>query len=361
MNGLHIRASLHRPAFHLDVDLSLPGHGFTTLLGPSGSGKTTLLRILAGLEPQARGRVEVQGQVWQDDSAGTFVPTHRRALGFVFQEASLFEHLSVDGNLHFGFDRTPPAERHTTWPQVLELLDLLGIAALRQRSVHQLSGGERQRVAIARALAASPRLLLMDEPLAALDSARKLELMHYLEGLQSHLQIPVVMVTHALDEAARLSNHLVLLEQGQLLGHDTAERMLTRLDLPLAHHDMAGAVVRCSVHAHLDADHLSRITFAGGTLWVTRQNRRLGDTLRVRIGARDVSLTLQQQTETSILNILPATVTAIQTSSPGQMVVVLDVGGSQILARVTARSASALGLQPGRAVYAQIKGVAVLG
>ncbi len=356
--GLQLRALVARPDFTLDIDLDLPGRGITALFGASGSGKTTCLRVLAGLEPTTLGRVCLEGEVWQDSALGVFCPVHRRALGYVFQEASLFEHLRVEDNVKFGFRRTPAPQRQHSWDQALALL---GIAHLLQRWPHELSGGERQRVAIARALATSPRILLMDEPLAALDARRKAEVLPYLEKLHSELDIPVLYVSHALDEVARLADHLVLLEAGRVTASGPASALLTRLDLPLAHGDSAGAVLTATVLSHDPDDHLTTARFCGGTLSVPMQTAGIGQLLRIRVQARDVSLTLQRQTGTSILNILSATVTALSPDSPGQVMVALDAAGCPLLARVTSRSAHALGLAPGLALYAQIKGVAILG
>ena len=356
--ALELQATLSRASFTLDVALQLPGRGISALFGVSGSGKTTCLRILAGLEPQARGRVTVGGEVWQDSARGIFRPVHQRALGYVFQEASLFEHLNVRDNLQYGYQRTPQALRHHHWDHAVALL---GIGPLLARWPHELSGGERQRVAIGRALATSPRVLLMDEPLAALDAARKAEILPYLERLQTELAIPVLYVSHALEEVARLADHLVLLEEGRVRASGATDALLTRLDLPLAHGDSAGAVLHCTVASHDDADHITRTEFAGGTLLISRQPAAVGQRLRVRIQARDVSLTLSHQTDTSILNILDATVIQLSPESPGQLMVSLNVGGCTLLARVTQRSARTLGLCTGKAVHAQIKGVAILG
>ena len=355
---IEFKAALQRKDFRLDIRLSLPGHGITALFGPSGSGKTTVLRIVAGLEPLALGRVCVQGEVWQDTAIGVLRPVHQRALGYVFQEASLFDHLDVQGNLQFGLHRTPARERRLDWDRTLEML---GIGHLLQHWPHQLSGGERQRVAIARALASSPRILLLDEPLAALDATRKAEVLPYLEKLHSELDIPVLYVSHAIDEVARLADHLVLLDSGKVTASGRAEDLLTRLDLSLAHGDTAGAVLTLTVSKHDEIDHLSTAIFSGGLLNLPIQNKDIGQRLRIRVQARDVSLTLQKQSGTSILNILSATVRAIAPDSPGQVMVSLDVGGSALLARVTERSARTLALAPGQALYAQIKGVAILG
>ena len=261
--GLEVRAMLARQDFSLDLDLALPGSGITALFGPSGSGKTTVLRVLAGLEPSARGRVCVQGEVWQDSARSLFQPVHRRAVGVVFQEASLFGHLSVQDNLKFGFRRTPRAQRRHGWDHGLALL---GIGHLLQRWPHELSGGERQRVAIARALATSPRLLLMDEPLAALDAARKAEILPWLEGLQRELDIPVIYVSHAIDEVARLADHLVLLDAGRVTASGPTPELLTRLNLPLAQGDSAAAVISGQVQGHEPGFHLTHVDFAGGSL-----------------------------------------------------------------------------------------------
>lgn len=356
--ALTLQVSLARQGFTLEVALQLPSSGITALFGASGSGKTTCLRILAGLEPQARGRVCVAGEIWQDSAQGIFRPVHQRALGYVFQEASLFDHLSVQDNLKYGFKRTPPAQRQHGWDHAVALL---GIVHLLSRWPHELSGGERQRVAIGRALASSPNLLLMDEPLAALDATRKAEILPYLERLQVELSIPIIYVSHALDEVARLADHLVLLDAGRALATGPTEALLTRLDLPLAHGDTASAVIQARIIGHETAYHLTLAEFAGGCLRVPQQALQPGQTLRIRVQARDVSLTLSPQTGTSILNILPARVTGLSADGPGQVIVGLDAGGTPLLARVTRKSLDALGLAEGLQVYAQIKGVAILG
>ena len=355
---LVLQVVLARREFTLDVALQLPSRGITALFGASGSGKTTCLRILAGLEQQAKGRVSVAGELWQDSAQGVFRPVHQRALGYVFQEASLFDHLNVQDNLTYGFKRTPRHQRRHGWDRAVALL---GIEHLLQRWPHELSGGERQRVAIGRALASSPRLLLMDEPLAALDAPRKAEILPYLERLQSELAIPMVYVSHAIDEVARLADHVVLLEAGRVRASGPTAEMLTRLDLPLAHGDTASAVILARVSGHEPAYHLTLAEFAGGCLRVPQQALQPGQALRIRVQARDVSLTLSPQSHTSILNILPARVTSWSVDGPGQVIVGLDAAGTSLLARVTRKSFDGLGLKEGLQVYAQIKGVAILG
>lgn len=355
--ALTLRASLARPDFSFDINLTIGVRGVTALFGASGSGKTTCLRIVAGLEAKAQGRVALGGVVWQDNQQKVFVPPHKRAVGYVFQEASLFEHLDVQGNLKFGFQRTPVQAQTHAWDQALELL---GISHLLSRWPHQLSGGERQRVAIARALATSPQLLLMDEPLAALDVQRKAEVLPYLERLHTELDIPVIYVSHAPDEVARLADHMVLLDAGRVLASGPTRELMTRLDLPLAHGDAAAVMIDAVVSQVEPRYHLSYAKFAGGQISVLNPNLTIGRPVRLRVQARDVSLTLAHQQGTSVLNIFAATVTAISADSPGQVMVALSVGGATLLARITQKSLDALDLQLGSPVFAQVKGVAVL-
>ncbi|MBA3034229.1 MAG: molybdenum ABC transporter ATP-binding protein [Gammaproteobacteria bacterium] len=354
-NALSARFRHRYPAFSLDVDVRLPMRGVTALFGPSGSGKTTLLRLIAGLEKAADGQLTVGDAVWQD--AGTFMPPHERPLGYVFQDARLFPHLDVRRNLEYGLQRIPAAARQVSLDEVVELL---GIGPLMQRKPERLSGGERQRVAIARALAVSPRLLLLDEPLAALDQARKQEVLPYLERLHDSLEIPVLYVSHAIEEVARLADHLLLLEAGQVVAAGAPAELMARVDLPLAQGNEAGALIEATVSGHDEAYQLTEVTFSGGRLSLARQAAAIGQRVRVRVLARDVSLTLAPQTGTSIINILPARVVSIATTSPGQSVIGLDLGGTAVLARVTHKSVAALGLKPGLDVHAQIKGVAIL-
>ena len=255
-------------------------------------------------------------------------------------------------------------QRRTTTAAPLALPDmaeLLGIAHLLERRPQQLSGGERQRVAIARALLTAPKLLLMDEPLAALDVQRKADLLPYLERLHTELDIPVLYVSHAPDEVARLADHLVLLDAGKVLASGPTRELMTRLDLPLAHGDAAAAIIDAVVMRVEPAYHLSHAEFAGGHISLLNPSLQVGQRVRVRIQARDVSLTLTRQQGTSVLNIFAATVSSISADSPGQAMVALDAGGSTLLARITQKSLDALGLQPGSPVFAQVKGVAVLG
>jgi molybdate transport system ATP-binding protein len=367
---IEARLRLARHDFTLDVTLSLPGRGVTALFGPSGCGKTTVLRALAGLE-RACGQVALGDRVWQDDATGAFVPTHRRALGYVIQEAALFPHLDVRRNLDYGVKRIAPSQRRIALDQIVQLL---GIGHLMQRRPDTLSGGERQRVAIARALATSPRLLLMDEPLAALDAKRKDEVLPYLERLHDELAIPIVYVSHAVDEVARLADHLVLMQAGRVLAAGPLAEMLARLDLPVDLGEDAGVVLEGNVGERDLPWQLARIDVNGDArrdpaappdeparIWARDQGLELGRPVRLRVLARDVSLARAAQTGTSIVNQLRGTVEAIaEDRHPALVLVRVRVGGAPLLARLTRRSAHALELAPGLPVWAQVKTVALM-
>ena len=356
MSGIQARFRLDWPGFTLDVDLTLPKRGVTALFGHSGSGKTTLLRCIAGLERAPMGVLTVNGEVWQDDSH--WLPTHKRPLGYVFQEASLFPHLSVLDNLRYGMKRSATAQRVS----LDQAIELLGISSLLERKPDRLSGGERSRVGIARALAVSPRLLLMDEPLAALDLKRKQEILPYLERLHDELDIPVLYVSHAPDEVAHLADHLVVLDGGQCLANGPLVETLARLDLPIRLGEDAGVVIDAVVARRDPQWHLASAAFPGGELWFRDGGHPVGHRARIRILARDVSITHERIDGTSIQNTLPARIVAIADDThPALALVRLDVGGSAVIARLTHRSAAALELKPGMAVWAQIKAVALIG
>ena len=359
-NAIHVRLQLHYPDFSLDVDLDLPGRGVTALYGHSGSGKTTCLRCIAGLERAEQGFVQINDEVWQDSHHKQFVPPHKRALGYVFQEASLFPHLSVLANLEFGWRRIPRSQRRV---DIAHATALLGIGHLLDRHPQHLSGGERQRVGIARALLTSPRLLLMDEPLAALDSQRKSEILPYLERLHDELEIPVLYVSHSQDEVARLADHIVLLSAGKALASGPVGETLARLDLPLALGDDAGVVIDGQVSAYNCDYQLLTLQLPNSQLSVRVAHLplALGKPLRFKVQARDVSLSLHAGEQSSILNRLPVTVVSeIAADNAAHVLVRLDAAGTPLLARITRFSRDQLQLHPGQALWAQIKAVAVL-
>jgi len=359
--GIDLRLSLQRPGFRLDLQAALPGRGITALFGPSGCGKTTVLRALAGLE-RAQGRVVVGGTVWQDDARGLFMPPHQRPIGYVIQEAALFPHMSVQRNLDYGLRRVPAAQRQI---EVAHAVSLLGIGHLLHRAPATLSGGERQRVAIARALLTSPRLLLMDEPLAALDNARKAEILPYLERLHAELAMPIVYVTHAMDEVARLADHLVVMAAGHVQAQGPLHQLLARTDLPLNAADDAGAVLEAVVAEHDAPYHLSRLHLPDGSgLWIGQVPQAVGTAVRVRVLARDVSVVREPPAASSILNVLPVTVQALHHDG-ATTTLWLAIGApaaspTRLLARITRRSSDTLGLQPGDRLVAQIKGAALM-
>ena len=354
--SIDARFRLDRGDFVLDVDLSIPSRGVTALFGHSGSGKTTLLRCIAGLERVPGGRLVVDGEAWQDTTR--FVPTHKRPIGYVFQEASLFPHLNVTDNMRYGWRRTPVAQRRVGWD---EIVSLLGIAQLLDRYPDALSGGERQRVSLARALLTSPRILLMDEPLSALDHARKQEILPYLDRMHDALEIPVLYVSHSPDEVARLADQVVLMESGRVIAAGPLTHTFARLDLPLALSDEAGVIIEAELSEHDDAYHLSRLKFPGGSVLVARRPAALGTRIRFRVQARDVSLALSRAEDTSITNLLPATVVEIAAAdTPAHVLVGLQAQSTPLIARITRRSLALLGLEPGQQVWAQIKTVALL-
>jgi len=353
---LEISARHRFGAFSLDVAFNAQTPGVAALFGASGSGKSTVLSIVAGLlRPQA-GRVVLDGLVLLDTVAGIDVPAERRRCGVVFQDAKLLPHLSVETNLRYGMRRAP---RDVTEPGFAEIVELLGIAPLLRRRPRALSGGERQRVALGRALLSRPRLLLMDEPLAALDGARKAEILPFLERLRDVAGVPVLYVTHALDEVDRLADTLVLMEAGRVLAAGPLEALAARTDLPtLSGRRDAGAVLSCLVEAHDAARGLTRLSFSGGELQVPLRAEPAGTRLRLRLRARDVAVATEPPRGISSHNILPSMIAAIAPAGPHEAFVTLQVGPTAMLARLTRDAVGQLGLAPGMAVFALVKSTA---
>jgi molybdate transport system ATP-binding protein len=352
-----IRFRLPRAAFEVSVDLRLPAAGVTAFYGPSGAGKTSILRCVAGLEQPQDARICVQGQCWQDDAQQVFLPTWRRPIGYVFQEASLFDHLDVRGNLEYGMRRAGVKDSGVLQPVV----ELLGIGELLSRRPDRLSGGERQRVAIARALATRPGLLLLDEPLAALDSSRRQEVLPWLERLRDELRVPMLYVSHSVDEVARLADTLVLLEAGQVRSLGPVADVLVSAPLAAIAGDELGAVLDAVIEERDLRWHQVRARIAGGMLWLADRGLAAGQKVRLRVLARDVSITTEEPRSTSIQNPLAGRIVAIDIDRhPSQVLVQVDCHGSRLVARVSGRSAEALGLVVGRAVWAQVKSAAIV-
>ena len=355
---IEIRLTLPRADFDLQVDLQLPARGITVLFGPSGSGKTSVLRCVAGLERAQSARVVVAGEVWQDDTAQVFLPTHRRALGYVFQEASLFDHLDVRDNLRYGMRRAHAPGAELTLHKAVQLL---GIQDLLKRRTHQLSGGERQRVAIARALATTPKVLLLDEPMAALDQARRQDILPWLERLRDELRIPMLYVTHSADELARLADHLVVMDRGRARATGPVQDVLAAIESPVVVGEDAGVLLQGTVAERDTRWQLVRVAFDGGQLWLRDNGVPLGHAVRLRVLARDVSLTTVEPLQTSIQNHFPCEVESVAPDAhPSQVLVRVRSGASLLLARITRRAYAELGLQPGVRAWVQVKSVAVV-
>ncbi len=357
MTVINARFKLNYDDFSLDVDLTLPSTGVSVLFGHSGSGKTTLLRCIAGLEQAPLGYLEINEHVWQDSKRQIFLPTYKRPLGYVFQEANLFSHLTVLDNLHFGLKRI---KNNLGLIKLNQTIELLGIGHLLARMPNNLSGGERQRIAIARALALNPEILLMDEPLASLDLKRKQEILPYLSRLHQQLDIPVIYVTHSQQEVAQLADTLVILEDGHILAMGPLAETQSRLDLPLAQDREAATVWQVKIIEHESDYHLTRVEFEGGSLSLAAIEAEIGAVLRVQIYARDVSIVLIKPSATSILNVLPAVITELIEGRDSQTVVQLKVGQQLLLAHITRKSLLLLGLKIGMLVFVQIKGTSIL-
>ncbi|WP_114418428.1 molybdenum ABC transporter ATP-binding protein [Marinospirillum perlucidum] len=352
---LDLDFQLQRGEFRLQARLQLPTRGVTALFGRSGSGKTTLLRCLAGLERIEDGYLKFNSQVWQQGRY--FVPLHQRPLGYVFQEASLFPHLSVRKNLLYGYQRTAKSERKLH-PE--EVTRLLGLEALLDHWPAQLSGGQRQRVALGRSLLTSPRLLLMDEPLASLDTTSKAEILPFLERLKEELEIPIIYVSHALEEVTRLADHLVVLDQGRVLAQGPLQELLTHPELPFTQTQEASSVLEAQVREADAGEGMTALEVEGQTLLISRCGLNEGQKTRVRLLARDVVLALKPPEAISLLNCLETRIVDIQSDpNPSQLLVRLQMGQQTLLARVSRRSVQRLPLGPGMKTFALIKGVAV--
>lgn len=351
---LHAVLKLTRGEFNLDAKIDMPLRGITALFGRTGSGKTTVLRVLAGLE-SAAGFLSVGDTIWQGQKK--ILPPHRRGLAYIFQESDLFGHLSVEKNLLYGYRRRPA---HARQFHLAEIVALTGIGSLLKRRVTTLSGGERQLVALARAILSSPSLLLMDEPLASLDQTSKREIYPLLRRIGETMAIPILYVSHSLDEVAYLADQMLLIEAGRITATGATAELLTRLDLPLAHAADAESVLAGRVTRHDEEWQLTHIAVGNFEFRVPRIAAGIGAEVRVRIAASDVSLTAERAAGSSILNIFPVTVAALAAAPPSAVLLRLDLGGLPLLARITRFSQASLGAKTGLPLFAQIKGAAVL-
>lgn len=354
---LEVRLAHRFAGFTLDVSFSGPDHGITALFGPSGCGKSTVVNAIAGLLRGHEGRIALGGTVLFDSAQGINVPLRARRIGYVFQDARLFPHMRVHANLLYGFRRAPKENRRIAVDQVI---DLLGISSLLDRYPAGLSGGERQRVGLGRALLAQPRLLLMDEPLAALDPERKADILPYIERLRDDLGLPVVYVSHAIEEVARLADMLVLMDAGKAVAAGPVVDVMANLDL-FAHVDAfeGGAVLPAQVLGHDETYQLTRLGFAGGELVVPRVDCPVGRSIRARIRARDVMLALSRPEEISALNVLPALISGVRREEGAYAEVQVMMAATPLVVRLTRQSVDRLGLKPGQSVFAIVKSVAI--
>jgi molybdate transport system ATP-binding protein len=353
---VEVDIAVEREAFHLEASFAADAP-IVALFGRSGSGKTTIVNAIAGLARPKRGRIAVGGRVLFDSARGIDLPPEKRRVGYVFQEGLLFPHLSVRANLEYGERLTPPAERFVERSRAI---GLLGLEGLLDRGPNTLSGGEKQRVAIGRALLASPRILLMDEPLASLDAPRKAEILAYVELLRDELRLPIVYVSHALEEVTRLADRLVLISEGRVVADGPAADVLSRGDLsPHLGRFEAGSTIEARVVGIDEAYGLTTLAFEGGTLVVANLDALPGERVRARIRSRDISIALAKPDRVSLQNILPAKITAIGDEFGAIVDVHLDAGGTPLIARITRKAASELRLAPGLSVFAMVKAVSI--
>ncbi|BFM50993.1 molybdenum ABC transporter ATP-binding protein [Marinomonas sp. THO17] len=345
-----------QPSVPLNLNCHIKTSGVTAIFGPSGAGKTSLLRFIAGLEPGWKGQVHFNNQVWQDGKHRT--PAHKRPIGYVFQHANLFDHMSVKSNIDYAIKRTRRSE-NIGYTEVIELLHL---GPLLKRYPHQISGGEAQRVAIARALLRQPKLLLMDEPLSALHQDLKHDILPYLEAICRNSQLPILYVSHSLEEVSRLADHILLLESGELNQAGPAAELMSQLNSVFANQADAGVIITGTPVSECDEWGLAKLAIGQQSLRFTFPNKRLPNQVRLRIQARDVSIALDTATPSSILNRLQAVIEDMQPlSSDHSMIQIrLLIDGTPILARITQYSATQLGLKPQQQVIAQIKSVALV-
>ena len=356
MFHIEVKSTFSFTDFKMDINLNMESDGVLAIFGPSGSGKTTLLRIIAGLQSSTQSYVKIDDAVWQDNLS--FIKPHLRNLAFIFQNENLFSHLSVEGNLNYAQSRSGRCQDSISRS---DAIDFLGIASLLKRNVHHLSGGEKQRVAIARALLSNPRLLLMDEPLAAIDDSAKNSILGTIENIKREFAIPVLYVSHSVQEISRLATEMILLEKGKIVRTGKIGEVLAKLDFPQDLGQDTSVVLDGKVIERDREFSITKIGFRGGVFWLCDNEEKIDRHVRMRILAKDVSITLEKHANTSILNVLQAQVIEISSPDTSSMVLVkLMIGESPILARITRKSLCSLNLGVGAQVWVQIKSVALM-
>lgn len=343
--------------FEIDVKFQAPLRGVSVIYGPSGCGKTSVLRAVAGLN-YLKGQVKIGTETWQNQTE--FTPVYKREIGYVFQDPSLFSHLSVRKNLLYGKPKMP----NSYAPQFDEVVELLGIAHLVDRTPHHLSGGEKQRVAIGRALLSDPKILLMDEPLSALDTKTRNEILPFLVRLRDRMSLPILYITHDMMEVERLADHLILMDKGRVIAANSLEILQSNLDLPLTEQKNAAVNFDAKIQSYDEINHLLYLSVLGGVFVASTDRPKNIKSLRLRIAAHDVSLCVTKPLESSILNILPARIVAMREKGMFEILVLCELGfennGVKFIARITRYSWSKLQLNIGAKIYAQIKAVAII-
>ena len=345
-------------AFRLDASFGFSAPGVTALFGHSGAGKSTIIHAIAGLTQPDEGCIVVEGETLLDTAQRISVPAHERRMGVVFQDARLFPHLNVKTNLLYGQRRT---KENPSAGEIDGVVALLGLAHLLERKPRSLSGGERSRVALGRALLMHPRALLLDEPLAALDAARKNEILPYLERVRDESKIPILYVSHSMDEVTRLADRIIVLHEGRVIAEGSLFDVTSNLDLISGRAQLPGSVLEARVSGHDQAHALSELSLSGETLVVPALSRNIGDKVRLRIDAQDVMLATSKPDGISANNVLPASISEVRPGSGAYEDVLLSVGDARLIARITRKSARRLGLEKGQKIFAVIKSVTVGG
>lgn len=344
--------------FTLDVEFDFPSSGITAITGASGCGKTTLLRCIAGLENAVIGDFHINGECWLDSQKNIFTPPNKRIVGYIFQDAALFPHMSVKQNLEYAYKRRNVDQHTIAWDDVI---DSTGISKLVERNIGNLSGGEKQRVAIARALLSNPDILLMDEPVSSLDKKSRASITKLIGKIHNEHNIPIIYVSHDLEEISQLADRVMCIENGKVTDIGKVNDILSSFDKSFSHEETAHTIIQGEVVDYDRNYHLAKISFAGGSLFISSPSIKRNSNVKLQIYARDVSISIKKPTGTSILNIVQASIIEVcpKKDSHGQYIIKLDANDAILLAHITQRSLEDLKLEVGLGVYAQIKSVSV--